>query len=441
MADPAPDRTVCPQSGAPEFHYRRAADGVPELWCEDQPLDALAARFGTPLYVYSAGSIRQRWQALRAAFGDGAAICYAVKANPNLALLRLLAGLGAGFDLVSGGELRRLGAAGIDPRRAVFAGAAKQRWEIEAGVAAGVKAFSVESPHELPLLSAAGAACGRVVPVSLRLNPAIAVDTHAYIATARHDSKFGIDLDQAGELVTRIAADRNLDLCGYHVHLGSQLRAVEPYVEALRRVLEFVAGDPVRRRGVRHYDLGGGFGIGYGQGAALDPNELAAAVLPILRQHALEPMLEPGRYLVGDAGVLLTEVLGHKRSGRTEFVLVDAAMTELVRPALYAAEHPIAPLRRAEGPTRTVDVVGPVCESGDFLARGRDLPVVAQGQRLAVFGAGAYGAAMASTYNSRPRPAEVLVDGDVVRLIRRRETLAQLWADDEPVADDPSQSR
>jgi diaminopimelate decarboxylase len=426
MTAPDADRTPCAGSGAPQFHYRKGS-----LYCEDAAVAALADRFGTPLYVYSEAAVRERFLAARAAF-PGATICYAVKANPNLALLRLMARLGAGFDLVSGGELQRLLAAGIDARTAVLAGVAKERWEIDAAVAAGVRAIQVESPHELPLLSAAGAAAGRPVPVSLRLNPGIAVDTHAYIATAHRDSKFGVDLAHAGAVVERIAADASLRLCGYHVHLGSQVRSIEPYVQAFLAVQEFMAGAAVRRAGVAHYDLGGGFGIGYGQGPPLDLQALAAALLPRARAAGLELVLEPGRYVVGDAGILVTTVLGRKQGGTTAFLLVDAAMNDLLRPALYGAEHPLAPVTLAPRPTARVDVVGPVCESGDFLARGRELPELLPGERLAVLAAGAYGAAMASCYNSRRRPAEVLVGGSAARLIRRRESLAALWADEEP---------
>ena len=427
MAAPADDRVPCPMAGSADFHYRRG-----ELFCESVSLRELARAHGTPLYVYSAACIRDRYQAVRAAFGDAAQICYAVKANSNLSILQLLASLGAGFDLVSGGELQRLLAAGIDPRRAVFAGAAKAKWEIELGVKEQVRAFQVESPHELPLLAAAGRAHGRRVPIEVRLNPAIAVDTHAYIATARQDSMFGIDLDRAGALVAQIAGDPDLELVGYHVHLGSQLRAVEPYVQAFAAVAAFLRGAPARRLGVKHYDLGGGFGISYGKGEAFPLAELAAALLPQLSAHGLRPMLEPGRYLVGDAGVLVTEVLGHKQSGSTSFVLVDAAMNDLLRPALYSAEHPIVPVADRGRASSTVDVVGPVCESGDFLARARSLPSVESGELLAVLATGAYGISMASCYNTRRRPAEVLVDGASHRVIRRRESFAALWRDELP---------
>jgi diaminopimelate decarboxylase len=423
---------ACPGSGTAHVHYRGA-----DLYCEDVALGALADRFGTPLYVYSAGAVRERVGAVRAAFGEGARICYAVKANGNRALLRLLAGLGCGFDVVSGGELLRLQAAGLDARTAVFAGVAKESWEIELGVRAGVRAFHVEGESEVDQLAAAARKMRVRVPVLVRLNPGVDVSTHAYIATARRDSKFGVPLAAAGAVVERIAAEPMLELRGYHVHLGSQLRSVEPYLTAFAAVEGFLDGAEVRRRGAREYDLGGGFGLAYGEGEAFEPAALARALLPRLRARGLEPVLEPGRYLVGDAGVLLTTAVGTKQAGATSFLLVDAAMNDLLRPALYGAVHPLAPVRRpasaaagAATGMRPVDVVGPVCESGDFLARNCALPAVQPGERVAVLGAGAYGFSMASNYNSRRLPAEVLVDGGEGRLVRRRQEWSQLWADE-----------
>jgi len=418
------DELLRARAGAGTFRYRGD-----ELYCEDVPLAELAARFGTPLYVYSGAAIAERYHALRAAFGAQALICYAVKANPNLGLLRRCAELGTGFDLVSGGELLRLQAAGLATEQAVFAGVAKEPWEIAAALAADIRMFVLESPHELALLSAAGAAAGRRVRVLLRLNPDIGAGTHDFLETARHSSKFGVDLAAAGPLVERIAGAAHLQLVGYHVHLGSQLRTIAPYLRAFDRVEEFLAGAAVRTEGIDRYDLGGGFGGG-GDGAPLEVAALAQALLPRLQAHGLQPVLEPGRYLVGDAGVLLTSVLGDKGSLAQRFLLVDAAMNDLLRPALYRAEHPMAPVRRPAGAEQLVDVVGPVCETGDFLARRRLLPPLQRGDLLAVFAAGAYGAAMASNYNSRRRPAEVLVDGSAVRSIRRREAFDRLWTDE-----------
>lgn len=417
--------TPCPGSGTPSLHLRAGA-----LWCEDAPVSELASRFGTPLYVYSAATMTQRYRAVRTAFGPDAHVCYAVKANSNLSILRHFAALGAGFDLVSGGELQRLLAAGVPTGGAVFAGVAKQPWEIDAALNAGILLFQVESPHEVGLLEAAGARRGVRVPVAVRLNPDVDPGTHAYISTGRKDSKFGTDLSLAGELVDRILASPSLALQGYHVHLGSQLRTIEPYLQAFERVAAFMAASPARRAGVRYYNLGGGFGIGYGKGEPLDVAALAATLLPRIRALGLVPVVEPGRYLVGDAGVLVTSVLGEKLGGSTRYLLVDAAMNDLLRPSLYQAEHPLVPVHTRGRPSTRFDVVGPVCESGDFLARGRELEHLEPGELLAVLGAGAYGSSMASHYNSRRRPAEVLVSGATVQLIRRREPMERLWADE-----------
>lgn len=424
------DRVPCPGSGSAAFHVR---DG--ELWCEDLPIRELAARYGTPLYVYSAAALDERVKRVRSAFGADAQICYAVKANSNLSLLERMHALGIGFDLVSGGELHRVQAAGLPTANCVFAGVGKESWEIEAAVKAGILFFNVESPHELPLLAAAGQRAGVRVPVALRLNPDVDAGTHAYISTAKKDNKFGVAIERAGEVVAAIVANPWLKLSGYHVHLGSQLRRVEPYVQALARVGQFVDGAPERREGVTHYDLGGGFGIAYGEGEPLDVHAVAAAVLPMLRARGWRPVVEPGRYLVGDAGVLVTAVLGEKDQGATDFVLVDAAMNDLMRPALYQAEHPIVPVVSGHGSSHVVDVVGPVCETGDFLGKRRKLPHCRRGDLLAVLGAGAYGASMASNYNTRRRPAEVLVLGAVARLVRRRETFEQLLENEKDLHD------
>jgi diaminopimelate decarboxylase len=407
------------------FHERSG-----ELWCEEIPVARLAERFGTPLYVYSRASIDERLRAVRAAFGDDAVVCYAVKANGNLAVLRAMHEGGAGFDLVSGGELARLRAARLPTERAVFAGVGKERWEIDAAAAAGILFFNVESPHELPLLAEAASAARTRLRVALRINPDVDAGTHAYIATGKHENKFGVSLDRAGDVVDAIAREGSLQLVGYHVHLGSQLRTVEPYVQALERVAAFADGAAVRRDGVTHYDLGGGFGLGYGKGDPLDVRAVADALRPRLQQRRWTPVVEPGRYLIGDAGVLVTAVLGEKQQGKAAFLLVDAAMNDLLRPALYQAEHPIVPVAPRQGPGRVVDVVGPVCETGDFLGKQRLLPPLRRGDLLAVLAAGAYGASMASNYNTRRRPAEVMVDGRTARLVRARETFDQMLANE-----------
>ncbi len=421
----------CPEAGTDAFQFRGG-----ELWCEDVPLASIAARFGTPLHVYSAAAMDDRLARVQGAFGAGANVCYAVKANPNLSLLARMHARGAGFDLVSGGELHRLAAANVPASRSVFAGVGKESWEIEAAVASGLLFFNVESPHEVPLLAAAAARHGRRIRVALRLNPDVAAGGHSYISTARKDDKFGLPIDLAGPVVEAIVRESSLQLCGYHVHLGSQVLRPEPYAEALAKVAAFVDGAAVRREGITHYDLGGGFGIGYGRGPALDVDAVARSVLPTLRSRAWTPVVEPGRYLVGDAGVLLTTVLGEKRQGSTDFVLVDAAMNDLLRPALYQAEHPIVAVRPRDGARREVDVVGPVCETSDFLGRRRALPPCRTGDLLAVLSAGAYGASMASNYNTRRRAAEVLVDGGAARVVRRRETFAQLFANEVDLDDE-----
>ncbi len=417
-------RAPCPGAGSAAFHLRAG-----ELWCEDVPLAALAARFGTPLYVYSRATIAERLALVRAAFGPEAILCYAVKANSNLAVLRVMHEGGAGFDLVSGGELARVQAAGLPTDRAVFAGVGKERWEIEAAAAAGILFFNIESPHELPLLAAVGAARQTRLRVALRLNPDADAGTHAYISTGKQENKFGVALARAAALVEAIGREPWLQLVGFHVHLGSQLRTVAPYVQALQRVGAFVDSLPVRPP-ISYYDLGGGFGIGYGKGEALDVAAVAAALRPELRARGWQPVVEPGRFLVGDAGLLLTRVLGEKRQGPSDFLLVDAAMNDLLRPALYQAEHPVVAVAARPGVPRVVDVVGPVCETGDFLAKARSLPPCEPGDLLAVLAAGAYGASMASNYNTRRRPAEVMVDGNTARLVRSRETFAQLLANE-----------
>ncbi len=418
-------RVPCPAAGTAHFHSRAG-----ELWCEDVPITRLAERFGTPLYVYSRAVIGERVAAVRAAFGPDALVCYAVKANGNLAVLRAVHAAGAGFDLVSGGELARVRAAGLPTDRAVLAGVGKEAWEIEAAAAAGILFFNVESRHELPLLADVAARTHTRLRVALRLNPDVDAGTHAFLATGKHENKFGVALDAASEVVDAIARERSLQLVGYHVHLGSQLRTIEPYVEAFERVAAFADAAAVRRDGVTHYDLGGGFGLGYGHGAAMDVAALAARLLPRLAARGWTPVVEPGRYLIGDAGVLVTRVLGEKQQGQTTFLLVDAAMNDLLRPALYQAEHPIVPVAPRDGAGHTVDVVGPVCETGDFLGKRRVLPPCRRGDLLAVLAAGAYGASMASNYNTRRRPAEVMVDGDTATLVRARETFDQLLANE-----------
>lgn len=407
---------------ADHFSYR---DG--ELWCEQARVADLAERFGTPLYVYSAASMQERFGLLREAWPQ-AHICYAVKSNSNLAILRLFGELGAGFDTVSGGEIMRLQRAGLSASHAVFAGVGKQEWEVRAALEQKLLFFAVESEFELELFEAA-AQPDREIDLALRLNPDVDAQTHEYISTGKRGDKFGMDLETAARVGARIVATPGLKLVGYHVHLGSQLRNPQPYAQAFSVVEQFLDAHPELTEQVKYYDLGGGFGVAYGEpGGPLDVAALAAQLRPAIEARGLVPVLEPGRYLVADAGILLTRVLGTKPAGQRRYAVVDAAMTDLLRPALYSAEHPVGLVRQGSGPAVEYDVVGPVCESGDFLALGRTMPELAAGDLLSVFAAGAYGSAMTSNYNSRMRPAEVLVRGDQVELIRRREQPGDLWA-------------
>lgn len=415
---------IFPGSGSDHFHL---VDG--EMHCEGLAIAALAERFGTPLYVYSRAAMEDRFDAVRDAFGADARICYAVKANPNLSVLRVFGERGASFDVVSGGELARVRAAGFDTSEVVFAGVGKTRAEMDEALRADILAFHVESAVEIDVLEDLARERGVSAPVALRLNPDVDVDTHAYISTGRKQDKFGLDLATAAGLVERIARSSSLRLRGYHVHLGSQLKDPKPYARALDRIEAFVDEASVRGEGVEYLDVGGGFGIAYGTGEACDVRAVAHAVVDRIRARGWRPTTEPGRFLVGDAGVLVSRVLARKDGGDKGFLVCDAAMNDLIRPALYGAHHPVGAVRdpdRAPAPI-PVDVVGPVCESGDFLARSASLPPMVEGDLLAVLAAGAYGASMASNYNSRPRPAEVMVDGGDVTVCRRRETYEDLY--------------
>jgi diaminopimelate decarboxylase len=390
---------------------------------------ALAARFGTPLYVYSAAAIRERLARLRRAFSPlGAEVHYSVKANSNLALLRLIAAEGAGFDVVSGGEIERCLRAGIDAERLAFAGAGKTEAELELALSRGVGLLCVESRDELERLAALAAASGRAARFLLRLNPDVDAGTHAYVTTGLKRSKFGLPFEEALAALRALCGRPGLDFRGFHVHIGSQI--ADP--GRFRAAAEVAAArvEEARRAGfsVRVLDFGGGFAARYES----DPppiEEVASAVAGPLSPLRVKVLLEPGRYLVAEAGTLLTRVLRVKPAAEKSFVVVDAAMNDLVRPALYGAFHPVELLAEdaASRPRALVDVVGPVCESGDFLAKDRGMPLARPGELLAVLSAGAYGFSMSSQYNSRPRAAEVLVDGSSARLVRRRETIDDLF--------------
>lgn len=405
------------------FSYR---GGV--LYCEESPLDEIARRAGTPCYVYSSRAVLNRFRAYQAALeGLPHLISYAVKANSNLALLRLLATAGAGFDIVSGGELFRVVQAGGDPSRVVFSGVGKTPAEIEYALRSGIYAFNCESEGELGLIEALAARLGVRARVSLRVNPDVDAGAHPYISTGLREHKFGIEMSEAEQLYRRAQSFPHLSLEGISCHIGSQILEVAPLLEALERLLELAAR--LRRSGlpVRHVDLGGGLGIPYRPtDVAPDIAEFASRVRRRMEGEDLFLILEPGRSIVGEAGVLLTTVLYRKSGASREFIIVDAAMNDLLRPSLYQSHHEIIAVRQPVRGTVRADVVGPVCESGDFLALDREMPNALPGDVLAVGTAGAYGFVLSSNYNSRPRPPEVLVEGDRWRIVRTRETYGDL---------------
>ncbi len=391
----------------------------------------LAAKFGTPLYVYSTATIRERFRDFDHAFGRAPhTICYSVKANSNLGLLELLHRLGAGFDVVSGGELARVlkvdRHAGQD---VVFSGVGKTWEEIDAGLRAAILMFNVESESELATLAARASRARKKARVALRVNPHIETETHPYISTGLREHKFGVPIEQARDIYARIGEEKWLEAAGISVHIGSQITDMEPFHQAMRRVSELVRQLATDGHRIRYVDAGGGLGIPYrgGEDFPARARAYAQAVLAPLRGLKVHVLLEPGRALVGPAGVLLTRVLYIKSNDSKRFVVVDSAMNDLIRPSLYAAYHEIVPVILATNDsTSEVDIVGPVCETGDFLARDRQMPMLGEGELLAVLDAGAYGMSLASNYNTRPRPAEVLVDGTKARLIRRRETIPDL---------------
>ena len=392
-------------------------------------LTAIAGAVGTPTYLYNAGVVRRQFRALDQALAAlPHRVAYAVKANANLAVLRILRDLGAGADIVSGGELARALAAGFEPERIVFSGVGKTDAELTAAVEAGIGHVHLESTAELAALGKIAARLRRPMRVGIRVNPDVTADTHPYIATGQGGIKFGVPVDQVVPLALAIRQHELLALDTVAMHIGSQLLDAGPYAEGVRRLLELVA--QLRDAGVgtlTTLDIGGGLGIRYRDERPLRPDELASAVVPLVQGSGLSLVLEPGRYLVGSAGVLLTTVLSRKHSGGKDLVIVDAGMNDLVRPSHYMAYHEMAEVEPRGRPVSEVDVVGPVCETGDFLARDRELPGLERGERIAVLGAGAYGFVMASNYNTRPRPAEVIVDEGRWWVSRPRERLDELY--------------
>lgn len=418
------------------FHY---TDG--QLHCEEVPLARIAEEVGTPVYVYSTATIERHYRVFDEALaGLDHLICYSVKANSNLSVLKLLFGLGAGADIVSGGELTRVLRAGGDPKKVVFSGVGKTEAEMRAALEAGVLAFNVESEPELRLLDQVASAMGVRAPISLRVNPDVDPQTHPYISTGLKNNKFGIAATQAGEVYAAARGLRHIDIVGVDCHIGSQLTKTAPFSDAVKRLVDLI--ESLHRDGiaVRYLDIGGGLGIPYGKEEEPEPPtpaEYGAAVkeaLAPLRDRRMTILCEPGRVIVGNAGALVTRVLYDKQSDPKRFMIVDAAMNDLIRPSFYGSFHPMRPVvERPERARAAVDVVGPICESGDFLARDRELPVLERGELLCVGAAGAYSFTMSSNYNTRPRAAEVLVRGATYQVVRRRETVDQLLANEEPL--------
>jgi diaminopimelate decarboxylase len=427
------------------FKYRQG-----RLYCEELPVADLARRFGTPLYVYSAGTLRRHYRKLASAFAPlRPLICYSVKVCSNLHILRLLADEGAGFDLVSGGELYRVLAAGGDPSRCCFAGVAKTDAEIRFALSQGIRLFNVESEEELENLARLAAEAGKPARAAVRVNPNVDSKTHRYITTGKKETKFGVDLERAERVYRQFAASpgaRHVSLEGVHCHIGSQITTVEPYVQAITKVLDLVGALGGAGIEITTLDFGGGFGAEYEGGEALDAEAFAYALVPLLEKAGLDVVMEPGRFIAGNAGILVTQVQYVKAGGDRKFLLCDSGMHHLIRPALYGSYHHIWPVDPGEDfvpeqrirdeafpGTESVDVVGPICESTDFFAKDRHLPPVRRGDLLAVFSAGAYGMTMASQYNSFPLPAEVLVEDTRARLIRRRGTYEDLVAPEKEV--------
>lgn len=407
------------------FSYRHS-----ELFIEDVSVLEVARRFGTPCYVYSKTAIEQNWLAFDQAFKEQShLICYAVKANSNLTILKLLAQLGSGFDIVSLGELERVLKAGGAPEKIVFSGVGKRRDEMQRALEVGIHCFNVESQAELERLNQVAMEIGIIAPISLRVNPDVDAGTHPYISTGLKENKFGIDINQALDVYLRAMELSHVEIVGVDCHIGSQLTDTSPFVSALERVLNLI--DRLEARGIRlkHLDIGGGLGISYRDEVPPPPAAYAQALLSSLNRPALKIILEPGRAIVGNAGALLTTVEYIKPGELKNFAIIDAAMNDLIRPTLYSAWQNIIPAYKKQGDDnkRRYDVVGPVCETGDFLGKDRDL-IIEQGDLLAVCSAGAYGFSMSSNYNTRPRSAEVLIAGENTTLIRRRETIEELFA-------------
>ena len=412
------------------------------LFCEGVVVEALARKFGTPLYVYSQRTLTRHFQELDRAMAPlDHLVCFAMKSNSNQSVLRTLANLGSGFDIVSSGELQRVIAAGGDPRKCVFAGVGKTEHEIEFALRRGVYSFNAESEPELQRINRVAMRLKKIAPVAVRVNPDVEAHTHAKITTGTYENKFGIAFEQVEGVYARASRLRNLRLRGVQMHIGSQITEVNPFEQAVRKVLP-LARRLKERHGIEFFSIGGGLGIVYRPALAsgapawwhgagrkiLTPAKYAARIVPLLKPLGLRVLMEPGRFISGNSGILVTRVEYVKRTGRKNFVIVDAAMNDLIRPAFYEAYHEIVPLIRKRGALIKSDVVGPVCESGDYFCKDRPLPRVGEGDCLALLSAGAYGFVMASNYNTRPLAAEVLVSGRKAALVRERQPVAEIWA-------------
>ena len=409
------------------FQYRNG-----EMFAEEVPLKHIAREVGTPAYIYSLATLKRHYKVFDQAFAKVPHIvCFSVKANSNLALLRTFAKEGSGFDIVSGGELYRALKAGGDPKKIVFSGVGKKRQEIEYALNTGILMFNVESEQELIVLDEIAAAVGKKAPISLRVNPDVDPQTHPYISTGMKKAKFGVDIKKSLETYKKAASLAHIDVVGVDCHIGSQLTSVTPFVDALAKVREYLdrvlAGEMKKEGGeIRYLDLGGGLGINYHDETPPLPEEYANAIVQGLEGLNVTLILEPGRVIVGNAGILLTEVQYIKETETKKFVIVDGGMNDLIRPALYGSYQAIQPVMKNNAETIVADVVGPICESGDFFAKDREITRPKRGDLLAVMSAGAYGFTMASNYNSHPKPPEVLVDGDKYYVVRRRESMDDL---------------
>jgi diaminopimelate decarboxylase len=397
------------------------------LFAEDADINALVKKYGTPLFIYSRRTFIEHFHKIRAAFtGMDPLICYSVKANPSLSILSELCKEGAGFDIVSGGELFRVLKAGADPKKIVYAGVGKTVEEIQYGIKSGILMFNVESVNELKQINAVARAMKRTVDVGLRINPDVEADTHHYITTGKKENKFGIDIKLARTLFTQAKKYAHVRIVGIDMHIGSQITAVEPYIQAVGKVRKLIEDMNASGASIEFFDIGGGLGIIYNEEAPQTADKFAASIMPLLKGLEVKVILEPGRFIIGNAGILVAKVIYNKKGGTKNFLITDAGMNDLIRPCLYQAYHKIIPVNVKKAKLALYDVVGPICESSDFMGKDRHLPVVQEGDLIAVRSAGAYGMSMASNYNSRRRAAEVMVKGSRSYLIRERETMEDL---------------